>query len=114
MFKHKRKKEQTQKRLSNAPIKMPLLTAGVCLLLCSFSAVLLAETQPATPATSSGGPSAKIEAQTTTPSAGDPRNEAKKTPVLVAPKAATRDQKDVFKPSEEISEDFAVPFPVDI
>lgn len=110
MFKHKRK----QKRIGNTPIKMPLFKAGVCLLLGSFSALLLAETQPAIPATSSGGASAKIEPQTTTPSTGNPRNEAKKTPVLVAPKAATRDQKDVFKPSEEISEDFAVPFPVDI
>ena len=110
MFKHKRK----QKRIGNTPIKMPLLKAGVCLLLGSFSALLLAETQPAIPATSSGGASAKIEPRTTTPSTGNSRNEAKKTPVLVAPKAATRDQKDVFKPSEEISEDFAVPFPVDI
>ena len=40
MFKHKRK----QKRIGNTPIKMPLFKAGVCLLLGSFSALLLAET----------------------------------------------------------------------
>ena len=114
MFKHMRQKAQKQKHLGNAPIKMPALNAGVCLFLSSFSAVLLAETQPATPATSSESPTEKIETQTTTPSAGNSSKEAKPAPVLVAPRAATRDQKDVFKPSEEISEDFAVPFPVDI
>lgn len=42
-------------------------------------------------------------------------NETKDSPPeLAAPKKATKTSEDIFKPSVEISEDFASPFPVDI
>ncbi len=95
--------------VANAQMKMTIVKTIVCLLLASFSALAPAEVQPATKTTSTAGASDEIERQTAAPS-----NEVTKAPVLVAPKTASREQKDVFKPSEEISEDFAVPFPVDI
>ena len=104
MHKHK------QRRASNT--RMTILKTSFCLLLSSFSAFLQAEELPATPTTSTGSASEKVNPPTA--NTDDSDKTKKKAPVLVAPKAAIRDQKDVFKPSEEISEDFAVPFPVDI
>ena len=91
--------------------RMTILKTSFCLLLSSFSAFLQAEDLPSTPTTSPGGASENVNP---TSANTDDSDKAKKAPVLVAPKVARRDQKNVFKPSEEISEDFAVPFPVDI
>ena len=100
-----------QKMFNPLKGKVSILAAIVCLPLSSFSSLSLAETQPANAATRAKEASEKIAAKTNNAGANAP---TKKAPVLVAPKAATRDQNDVFKPSEEISEDFAVHFPVDI
>ena len=105
MHKHKHK----QRSASNT--RMTILKTSFCLLLSSFSAFLQAADLPATPTTNTGGASEKINPTTANT---DDSDKTQKAPVLVAPKAAIKDQKDVFKPSEEISEDFAVPFPVDI
>jgi hypothetical protein len=80
-----------------------------------FSPVSLAEAQVA-PSTQTAETSSdqaasnktQIDAET------NKKTDAKKTPVLAAPKTTTRNTEDVFRPSEEISEDFAVPFPTDI
>jgi len=108
-------KMRKQKMFHPLKGKISILAAIVCLPLSIFSSLSLAETQPANQptnaATHAKEASEKIAPKTNNAGANAP---TKKAPVLVAPKAATRDQKDVFKPSEEISEDFAVPFPVDI
>jgi len=104
-----------RKALWPSLVKMTLFNTVFYLALASFSGLLQAQVQPTnqTANTATGNKDVSENNEPKTDNA-DTNVPTIKAPVLVAPKTATREQKDVFKPSEEISEDFAVPFPVDI
>ena len=112
MYKHKAP--------SNMLIRIIAVRAIAYLSLFSVSSLLLAEDLPAGEKTATIDASEQIQSKTASNSAEvkDGKDvkvpKTKNVPVLAAPKSATRDTTDVFRPSEEISEDFAAPFPVDI
>ena len=108
MFKHKRK----PKRIGNATIMMIILQTSALLILSSVSTFLLAENLPTTPTKSTGTVSEKTDPKNANTNNND---KTKKTTVLAAPKTATRGQKEVYKPTERVSEDnYDIRFPVDI